>query len=575
MEHESFEDQSVASLMNAHYLSIKVDREERPDIDARYMAAVQLMTGQGGWPLNCVALPDGTPIWGGTYFSKQDWTAALTQIAQLWQDQPDELLSYGQKLRDGLKEMVSISLESGKSTFSDDDLQDVMMPWKKSLDHRWGGGLQAPKFPMPSNINFLLNYSLVYKDWDLRKYVFLTLERMSYGGLFDVLHGGFTRYSTDRFWKVPHFEKMLYDNAQLLQTFARAHRTKPSSHFKEVIENTLRFLNAQMKLDCGLFGAALDADSKTPESDREEGGYYTWTSRELNALGLLQDERFCSYFDIGPYSTWEGKYILHRPFSDEEFCAEHAIENAWLQEKKKHWTRILSTAALDRESSHHKPQLDPKAITAWNSLLIVGMAESHWALPRSGFDQQALALMDRMIELVWNGEQLSHQYIKTPEGLGFLDDYATFGDALLTAYSLSGMEKYLTLSLRIKERIEQLFPVHPTSGLRPYSQEKLETWQQHFEIEDNVIPSANALCALFFSKLSSITGVSNAVLNTQLSTLYRKVFKQGPHFSLWLDIALAQLKHRKEWVVCGVDAKNNLEAFLTLLDPRRQSLGTL
>ena len=248
MEHESFEDDQVAALMNTHYTSIKIDREERPDLDARYMSAVQLMTGQGGWPLNVIALPDGTAVWGGTYFSKSDWSAALEQIAQLWRKDRETVLSYGTKMQEGLKELVKVHQNSVASTFTDTDLEDVLVPWMRSWDPDWGGNNRAPKFPMPTNYQYLLQYGIVTDQSAVLDYVHHTLERMSYGGLYDCVHGGFTRYATDRFWKVPHFEKMLYDNGQLLQLFALAQRHRPSEHYAEILRQIWSFLQKYMAL---------------------------------------------------------------------------------------------------------------------------------------------------------------------------------------------------------------------------------------------------------------------------------------------------------------------------------------
>jgi uncharacterized protein YyaL (SSP411 family) len=235
MEEESFEKESVAQIMNDNYVSIKIDREERPDIDARYMSAVQLMTGAGGWPLNVIALPDGTPVFGGTYFNQEDWVSALSQIAQMWQDQPDRIKDYGKEMRSGLNEMIEVSLKAKNGGFKPEDFQDVAAFWQRTIDPVNGGPNGSPKFPLPSNYSFLLDYALLAKDTGMTDYVFNTLNHMALGGIFDQLHGGFTRYSTDRFWKVPHFEKMLYDNAQLISLYSKAHRASPMKLYIKVL----------------------------------------------------------------------------------------------------------------------------------------------------------------------------------------------------------------------------------------------------------------------------------------------------------------------------------------------------
>ena len=558
MEHESFEDIEVAELMNAHYTAIKVDREERPDIDARYMAAVQLMTGQGGWPLNCIALPDGTPVWGGTYFSKSDWMAALEQIATMYSDDPETVIEYGDKMKSGLAEMVELNKNVRGHSFSANDLEDVLVPWMRSWDPQWGGMNRAPKFPMPSNYHYLLRYGVLSNHVDVQDFVHLSIERMSYGGLYDFVHGGFTRYATDRFWKVPHFEKMLYDNAQILGLVASAQRHRPTEHYEQVLLQTKAFLEQWMQLENGLFGAALDADSPTPESKREEGGFYTWTQEELETIGLWEDHLFKTYFDLGPNAKWEGKYILHREKSDKEFANSNGLTLLELQEHVCGWRTKLHKASTLRLDSHPKPALDPKAILCWNALLAQGFAQSHWALPDAGFDRAALELIENLWELAVVQDQLYHQIIEgQPQGAAFLDDYSAFGLALLEGYSLQPEQKFLERAQILARTIVQKFPSTADLIFRPYSSEEQATWQTHIEVEDNVIPSANAMCAHFFHRLGELIGnaeYSNWAMEA-LHAIHSKVFRFGPNYSEWLSFALVEVYGSKEMVVCGPDAK--------------------
>ena len=562
MEHESFEDGEVAELMNTHYTSIKIDREERPDLDARYMSAVQLMTGQGGWPLNVIALPDGTPVWGGTYFSKTDWSAALEQIAQLWRKDPETVLSYGTKMQEGLKELVTVHQNSVANTFTATDLEDVLVPWMQSWDPNWGGNNRAPKFPMPTNYQYLLQYGIVTDQSAVLDYVHRTLERMSYGGLYDCVHGGFKRYATDRFWKVPHFEKMLYDNGQLLHLFALAQRHRPSEHYAQILRQTWSFLQQHMALPCGLFGAALDADSPTPESSREEGGFYTWTKQELVAQKLWDQELFREYFDLGVNSAWEGKYILHRPLSDEEFCSKFELSAAALKALKTQWFDALEKSSNAREQSHPKPALDPKAIVSWNALLVSGLAQAHWVLPGEGFDRAAAQLLEQLWALTYTDQGLRHQYIDQASGEGYLDDYSTLGLALLDLFSVQSDAKYLERALTLAQDILELFPAAKGMAFRPYGRGVQEAWQQHIEVEDNVIPSANALCAHFFARLGTITGISkySQWASDALHGIHEKVFRFGPNYSLWLSLSLHEAFGHHEMVICGPHAKASAEA---------------
>ena len=261
MEHESFEDEAVAENMNRNYISIKVDREERPDIDAVYMKAVQLMTGRGGWPMNVICLPDGRPIWGGTYFPKKEWINSLDQLAELYETDPEKMLEYAVKLHDGIQSISLIQKQNSATAISQTILQQLLPKWIKSFDTEFGGYGRAPKFMMPNNWQFLMRYGHQTQNQTLLDQVDLTLTKMAHGGLFDVLGGGFSRYSVDMKWHVPHFEKMLYDNGQLVSIYSDAYKRTKNPLYKEVIEKTLSFIERELTNKEGGFYSALDADS--------------------------------------------------------------------------------------------------------------------------------------------------------------------------------------------------------------------------------------------------------------------------------------------------------------------------
>lgn len=557
MEHESFENDSVAAIMNTHYVSIKIDREERPDLDARFMSAVQLMTGQGGWPLNVIALPDGTPVWGGTYFSKDDWSAALSQIAQMWQDDPEKVRAYADELRKGLAEMVQVSSHGASSVFTKEDLADVWLVWKRNWDTKWGGGIRAPKFPMPTNYRYLLDYGVLTGDSATLDYVHTTLERMAIGGMYDFVGGGFTRYSTDRFWKVPHFEKMLYDNGQLLDLYARALRHYHNAEFTRVIETTSSWLVNEMKLSNGLYAAALDADSPTPEEPREEGGYYTWTLEELASLDLQNFNLFKAYFDIYTHTAWEGKYILHRTQSDSDFSQEHSLEVAELLALKGQWSHALSQARALRTATHPAPTRDPKALTTWNALLVRGWAECHFALPQDGYDTLAIELISSMEEALFEGNELRHQSTNNvASGHAFLDDHASMGLAFLSVYTLTADSRYLIRAQEMANKIIETFNCHPESPFFYYTSGDAPEWERNLEIEDNVIPSSNALTAELFLALGD--HLEDSELQSKgllmVEKVHSKVFRYGQNFSHWLTLALRSAYSHRELAVVGEEA---------------------
>ena len=556
MEEESFEDEEVAALMNAHFTSIKIDREERPDLDARYMSAVQLMTGQGGWPLNCIALPDGTPVWGGTYFSKADWMAALSQISQMWKETPQTIQDYAQQMREGLSDMVLVSTSGTPGSFVASDLEDVLIPWMRGWDEVNGGLTHAPKFPMPSNYSYLLQHGILSQNDRTLSFVHNTLNKMALGGIYDFVHGGFTRYATDRFWKVPHFEKMLYDNAQLIGLYAKAYRNDHQDLYAQTISQTVSWLQREMKLDSGLYAAALDADSATSENPREEGGYYTWRIDELEDLALPHFEAFKWYFDISEHSAWEGKYILHRTQPIKALAERLDIDEAAANESLLHWQQVLAGASADRIESCPKPLRDPKALTCWNALLVVGLAEAHRALPKNGYDKMATALLDTLLHTVCANGKIAHQYLHgAAEGDGFLDDYSSMGKALVEVFLLTGNEVYLEYAKQTATSIEKLFPLE--GAFRLYTNAFDSNWQKQLEIEDNVIPSANSMWADFFHSVGLLADHTDWKTQAQraLSAIHTKVFRYGPNFSNWLEQGLTQAFDSKELVITGPGAK--------------------
>ncbi|MEL0108489.1 MAG: thioredoxin domain-containing protein [Cryomorphaceae bacterium] len=553
MEEESFEDPEVAQLMNTHYRAVKVDREERPDIDARYMNALQLMTGTGGWPLNIIALPDGTPVYGGTYFSRKDWMAALTQVADLWQKEPEQVLSYGVQMREGLQQMIQVTLKTKPNSFSAQDFEDVVGFWMRTVDPVNGGPNGAPKFPLPSNYGFLLDYACHTSDSNVLDYCLLSLEKMALGGIFDWVHGGITRYSTDRFWKVPHFEKMLYDNGQIMGVFAKAFRASAKGTFLTAAEAVANFLEAEMKLSNGLFASALDADSATPEAAREEGGYYTWTSAELDSLELEQRAQFNDYFDITPYSAWEGKYILHRTNSLDFHCKEWGISNAEGLRLENVWHQALKNASKERIKTHSKPVRDNKALCTWNALVVLGFFELHLAAPHKGYMEKAIELLSAMRAQLLEEGAVLHEF---GGDQGFLDDHATFGLALLKGYAFTGNEEYVLDAKNIAAMIGEKFSKE-ASSFYLYAAGGDNAWEEVIEIEDNVIPSANSYTAQFFYELGCYTGDHTWIdRSTQMmESIHGKVFKHGQNFSNWLNLALMQSYGSKELVVVGPEAR--------------------
>ena len=300
MEHESFEDVQVAAVMNEYFVCIKVDREERPDVDQIYMSAVQLISGRGGWPLNCICLPDQRPIYAGTYFRKNDWTSLLFNLADYYKQKPEDALEYAVRLTEGIQKYESIDFIGQQPEYTKADLELIVNNWKKYFDKTEGGIGTAPKFPMPNNWQFLMRYAHLMKDEEIAGLTKLTLQKMAYGGIYDHLGGGFARYSVDGLWHVPHFEKMLYDNAQLIGLYAEAYTWQPDPLYRQIVAETIGFSARELLSPEGGFYSALDADS-----EGAEGKFYTFTKEEIQHILGDEAELFCIYYHITDEGNWE------------------------------------------------------------------------------------------------------------------------------------------------------------------------------------------------------------------------------------------------------------------------------
>ena len=341
MEHESFEDSLVAQVMNDHFINVKVDREERPDIDQVYMNAVQLMTGRGGWPMNVIALPDGRPFWGGTYFRKDQWISALNQISKLYEDTPEKIYEYADKLEQGIKNMDVVHLNTDEPHFELNFINETVKNWSSQFDFKDGGMSRAPKFMMPNNYHFLLRQAYQNNDKILQDFVNFTLTKMAYGGVFDQIGGGFSRYSVDTKWHVPHFEKMLYDNGQLVSLYSDAYLITKNALYKEVVVQTLDFIKRDMTTENGAFYSSLDADSNNEEGKLEEGAFYVWQKEALKTLLKEDYALFSDYYNINSYGLWEhDNYVLIRKDADDAIRKKYELTNELLREKKHKWNGI-------------------------------------------------------------------------------------------------------------------------------------------------------------------------------------------------------------------------------------------
>ena len=439
MEHESFEDSLVAQVMNKNFINIKVDREERPDVDQVYMSAVQLMTGSGGWPLNVIALPDGRPVWGGTYFKKEQWTDALDQISKLYTDNPEKLQDYANKLEEGIKSLDVIKLNTDEPIFDKPFIEDAVTTWSKQFDNTQGGLDRAPKFMMPNNYHFLLRYAYQNNDEKLLEFVNLTLKQMAFGGVFDQVGGGFSRYSVDAKWHVPHFEKMLYDNAQLVSLYSDAYLITKNELYKDVITETLKYINRDMTTNNGAFFSSLDADSNTPEGELKEGAFYVWTKDELKTIIKEDFEVFSDYYNVNNYGFWEhDNYVLIRKDDDATIIKKHNLSPENLIKKKNEWKSIL----IKERNKRAKPRLDDKSLTSWNSLMISGYLDAYSVFNKKEYLNIALKNAHFISKnLLSKNGKLYHNYKKGKITInGFLEDYAATSEAFIKLHEITSDE---------------------------------------------------------------------------------------------------------------------------------------
>ena len=559
MEHESFEDNEVASTMNAHFISIKIDREERPDIDAVYMKAVQIMTGQGGWPMNVVTLPDGRPIWGGTYFRKNDWINSLERLQEIYNEQPQTILDYAEKLNDGLQSMSIISKNESETNFNFEVLESLVSKWQKSFDWDFGGMARAPKFMMPTNYEFLLRFGYQTKNQTLLDFVNLTLTKMAHGGLFDTIDGGFSRYSVDMKWHVPHFEKMLYDNGQLMSLYANAYKLTGNKLYKEVIEKTLKFVEKEWLTKEGSFYSALDADSLNSENHLEEGAFYVWTKTELQTL--LQDdfELFSLVFNINEFGFWEHEnYVLIQNHSLEEIAFQQNIDLESLIQKKKHWEQILY---IEREK-RSKPRLDDKCLTSWNAIMLKGFVEAYKATGTIHYLDIALQNADFIINKIWSsGGNLKHSYKDGKATInGFLEDYAHVIQAFISLYEVTFDEKWLQNAKQLTDYTFDNFYDEKAQFFSFTSNQDEALITNHFEVEDNVIPASNSVMADAFFKLSIY--FENSYYEKICQQMVQNIIPTITYpsaFSNWMNVLLHFSEQNKELAICGNNALDYLE----------------
>jgi uncharacterized protein YyaL (SSP411 family) len=551
MEHESFENDEVAAAMNQDFVAIKVDREERPDIDAVYMKAVQIMTGQGGWPMNIICLPDGRPVWGGTYFPKNNWITSIEQLAEMYRTDRSRMVEYAEKLHQGLDAISLMAAEQPHNELSQELLIPLVEKWAKSFDKDFGGYARAPKFMMPTNWKFLQRYGFQNNDENILSQVDLTLTKMAYGGLFDTVGGGFSRYSVDMEWHVPHFEKMLYDNGQLVSLYADAFKRTKNPLYKEVIEKTIDFIHRELSNGEGGFYSALDADSLNFQGELEEGAFYVWTKAELQNLIGDEFDLFAETFNINTFGHWEhDNYVLIQTESLESIAQKHNINAAALSAKKHAWEKTL----FDAREKRPKPRLDDKCLTSWNAIMGKGLCGAFQAIGRQQYLDAAVLNARFISEKLWSADgQLFRNYKNGKTSInGYLEDYAHTIDFFVALYQTTLDEQWLRDAKHMTDYCFSHFYDERSGFFRFTSNQDDALVAAHFETEDNVIPASNSVMAANLYRLSVyFANVHYESVCLHMVKHILPIIDYPSAFSNWLDVLMDFSEIQRELAICA------------------------
>jgi uncharacterized protein len=540
MERESFEIEDIAQIMNEHFVCIKVDREERPDIDHIYMEAVQAMGMNGGWPLNVFLTPDQKPFYGGTYFPPQNWAQMLLQLNKAFQQKRTEINSSANDLIQHLNtsDLHRFSKEPGIEIFSQGHLDGMFKILSSRFDKTWGGIEKAPKFVMPTIWLFLLRYYSVTKNNEALYFVSHTLNKMAQGGIYDQLGGGFSRYSVDSEWFAPHFEKMLYDNAQLVSLYSEAYAVTKEPSFKNVVYETTGWLQREMMNMDGGFYSALDADS-----EGVEGKFYTWTYDELKQVIGSDIQWIEQYFQVTQDGNWEhGRNILHR--ADDSFPPVKIIE---LKEK-----------LLKARAPRIRPGLDDKIVTGWNGMMVVGLIDAYKAFSDPLFIELALKNISFLeANIIQNGKVFRAFKNKHSVTEGFLEDYAFLIRSYTSLYQVTFDEEWLTKAVHWTTYVMEHF-YDSTEGYFHFASSSAEQLvAKKKEVFDNVIPSSNSVMAHNLFRLGTLIDKSDWIkLATDMSSRLASITASEPgYMSNWGILFSEITKGIAEIVIVGAEAE--------------------
>jgi uncharacterized protein len=570
MERESFEDEATADIMNRHFINIKIDREERPDIDHIYMDAVQAIAGNGGWPLNVFLTPETKPFYGGTYFppvrayNRSSWKEVLHGVAQAWRErrteieaQATELTAHISKAGDFGKKIAGG--ESAETAFTAADCHTVFNNLMQSADTVWGGFGTAPKFPQTFSINWLLQYHHFTGNDKALGQALLSIDKMLQGGLYDQAGGGFARYSTDNEWLAPHFEKMLYDNALLLVTLCDAYAVTYNDYYKKAADKTIAFMQREMMHASGGFYAALDADS-----EGVEGKFYVWSKTEIVDILGNEAEIFCEFFDVSDTGNWEGVNILRILVKADEFCHSRQLDTEAFEAQME---RCLDKL-MEVRAGRIRPQTDDKILLGWNALAITALCKAAGVFG----NRQYTAMAEENFAFLWKnlrvdetGVAMHHTF---KEGIAkypaFLDDYAYLIQACIHLQELSSSQHYLLKALDLADFVIENFSDAATGYFMYTSASQTDVLVRKKEVYDGATPSGNSIMALNLAYLGIVFDKhewrQRAVSIT--NGLLPAVTRHPGSFAIWASFVLGQVVGINEIVIAGEEYATRRDALL-------------
>ena len=574
MEHESFEDTTVARIMNENFVCIKVDREERPDVDDLYMTACQLASERGcGWPLNAFALPDGRPVWAGTYFPKKEWVKVLEYFIDVKQSEPGKMEEFAEQLTQDVASYEGLELKDQTLAIEQPELEAIASQMVENMDPKRGGRLGSPKFPMPVTLEFLLQYYQLNQDEKVFDAAKTTLDFMGNGGIYDHLGGGFARYSTDSEWKVPHFEKMLYDNGQLVSAYAHAYQMTKDPFYAKIIRETLAYIEREMTGPEGGFYSSLDADS-----EGEEGKFYVWTKGEIDSI--LPDPKLqalmVDYYRISKKGNWEEhKNVLHH---DPQRFVDYE-KYGWTKETGAQALKDAQEKLFAAREGRTRPGLDDKCLTSWNAIMLKGYVDAYRALNEAEYLEKALKNAQFIKSQMMQEDGRLNRNFKSGESVinAFLDDYALSIQAFTALYQVTFDEEWLLNARRLLDYSIAHFSDDSTQLFFYTSDLDPPLIVRKKEISDNVIAASNSIMARNLLALGQYFYEPEYIelAEKMLASLWETISEhpQPNFYANWCTLALELHEMPYEVAILGPDAVEKRAAFDQQYLPNVRFLG--